>query len=69
MASFRPFAVFCAVSYLAICATADSVTCQTLEATTSIPIDHPLDLAYTTENSEYWCAFFPSCVLLFEFMC
>ncbi|KZW00684.1 FAD binding domain-containing protein [Exidia glandulosa HHB12029] len=70
MASFRSFAVLCAtVSYLAsgVGAAVTSATCQTLEATTDISIDHPIDIAYTQENSEYWSAgctaLKPACII------
>lgn len=39
---------------LAAVASADSLTCSTLESTSNISIDRRFELDYTTENSEYW---------------
>lgn len=67
MPSLRSVAAFCAAACLTAVANADSLTCQSLESTSNISIDHPLDLAYTSENSEYWstgcAALKPACII------
>ncbi|KAI0753246.1 FAD binding domain-containing protein [Daedaleopsis nitida] len=68
MPSFRFLLVALSAPLLLVAAAkADSVTCQTLEATTDIRMDNPFDAAFNSENSEYWSAgctnLKPACII------
>ncbi|OJD31570.1 fad binding domain-containing protein [Diplodia corticola] len=66
MPSFRSVAA-AALLGLGAVANADSLTCQSLASMSSISIDLPLTLDYTTENNEYWstgcAALKPACII------
>ncbi|KAK0663613.1 putative FAD-linked oxidoreductase [Lasiodiplodia hormozganensis] len=66
MPSFRSVAAAALLGLSAV-AKADSLTCQSLESTSSISIDKPLSLEYTSENNEYWstgcAALKPACII------
>ena len=54
MPSLRSLAAFCGLASLAAVASADSLTCQTVESDTNIKISRRFEVDYTSENNEYW---------------